>query len=538
MTEDQPELSREELQMLRNLSRAIDDALEESLKSRENLEQTLKRLFPVLLKHTGAVGAAVTTQDEELATQTWHLGDFGDTFPGTALTENNWGARRFSSGTLVSQALDVVGLKVGAIGLLFDGDQTAPETAARLARLVETAAEELDTVLASVHTASEKHQLLVTINHLLSNRVFEAGMDQAVRALCEKVKLPGFMLLYRDAVVSSSLHYRIYKYGQLEHASNGTRHGPLDNAIRAHGPKLIAPSDLTLRNVLGSARAVEAVLISGVSENGANTLGKIMVWSGGEGFSAFTMDLLRLLASTLSQRLIDYNRERIHLSQFFSAAVMDDLLKDPDYERRYLQPRAEEVGILFADINGFTRICEQVLERPERIGKFVDDWSDEAVAILHRHGGVFDKMVGDCVIGLFGPPFFRSTRGQRAAEAVRAAIDIQNFTREKMSAHPEVSRLSELLKLPGLGVAIGVNLAPAFCGLFGPNRQYTGFSTGMNQTARLQSLGGFRETLVMESAKQAIEGMDAPDLKALKYGPLTETPVKNVAMPLRHFKLL
>jgi hypothetical protein len=60
----------------------------------------------------------------------------------------------------------------------------------------------------------------------------------------------------------------------------------------------------------------------------------------------------------------------------------------------------------------------------------------------------------------------------------------------------------------------------------------------MNQTARLQSLGAFRETLVMESVRHAIETLDAPDLKALKYGPLTETPVKNVEKPLRHFKLL
>ena len=59
----------------------------------------------------------------------------------------------------------------------------------------------------------------------------------------------------------------------------------------------------------------------------------------------------------------------------------------------------------------------------------------------------------------------------------------------------------------------------------------------MNQTARLQSLGEFRETLVMESVRQAIEGLDALDLKALEYGPLTETPVKNVEKPLRHFKL-
>jgi class 3 adenylate cyclase len=250
------------------------------------------------------------------------------------------------------------------------------------------------------------------------------------------------------------------------------------------------------------------------------------------------MDLLHLLSSTLSQRLIDYNRERIHLSQFFSGKVIDDLLRDPDYERRYLTPRAEEVGIMFADINGFTKICEQVLERPERIGKFVDDWSEEAVRILHRHNGVFDKMVGDCVIGLFGPPFFRSSREERAVAAVRSAIEIQDFTRNKMSAHPEISRLAELLHVPGLGVAIGVNLAPTFCGLFGPNRQYTGFSTGMNQTARLQSLGSFRETLVMDSVKSALDASAEPDVKALKYGPLTETPVKNVAHPLRHYKLL
>jgi adenylate cyclase len=287
--------------------------------------------------------------------------------------------------------------------------------------------------------------------------------------------------------------------------------------------------------VLGERKAVETVLISGVGDSHA--LGKIMVWSGGDGFSAYTVDLLRLLASTLSQRLIDYNRERIHLSQFFSSQAIDELLKDPDYERRYLAPRAEEVGILFADINGFTRICEQVLERPERIGKFVDDWSAEAVRILHRHGGVFDKMVGDCVIGLFGPPFFKDSPGDRAVATIKAAAEIQAFTRDTMSAHPEISRLSEILKMPGLGVAIGVNLAVSFCGLFGPNRNYTSFSTGMNQTARLQSLGAFRETLVMKEAWEASLPLKDPALAKYTIGALDETPVKNVAQPLRYYRL-
>ena len=530
------ELTFEELKLLRKVGRVVDDLLEESLKTRESLQQSFKRLFPALLDVLGAKGAVVNTLDEELAQATYHHGDFGGVFPGRYLEAARWGVRKLESGdTLCSQALDLVGHQVGSIGVLFEGDRTAD--APKLGRLLDCVAEQLDTVLAAVQTASEKHQVLVTINHSLSNRVFETGMDGAVRALCERVKVPGFLLMYRDAVESGALHYRSYKYGQLEFASNGRRDPELDAAIRTHGQNLIMPHDRQLQSVLGtSRRAVETVLISGVAESHA--LGKIMVWSNGEGFSSYTMELLRLLGSTLSQRLIDYNRERIHLTQFFSARAIDELLRDPDYERTYLAPRAEEVGIIFADINGFTRICEQVLERPERIGKFVDDWSEEAVRILHRHGGVFDKMVGDCVIGLFGPPFFKDDRTARAVATLKAAIEIQRFTRDTMSAHPEISRLSEILQMPGLGVAIGVNLTPSFCGLFGPNRNYTSFSTGMNQTARLQSLGSFRETLVMDAAMKAIQGSKDPAVESLKFGPLIETPVKNVAQPLRYYKLL
>lgn len=528
------DLTLEELKFLRELTRSVDDLLEESLKHRENLEKTFERVFPPLMHFLGARGVCVTTLDEELVSTTFSHGEFDGVFPGTLLTGNRWGVRRLESGhTFVSQQLDVVGVPVGSIGVLYEGDRVAD--AAKLARALETVAEELDTVLASIQTAAEKHQLLVTINTYLANRVFEVGMDGAVRALCEKVKLPGFLLLYRDAVESGALHYRMYKYGQLEFASNGRRFQTLDDAIRSYGSNLVTPNDKHLGQVLGERKAVETVLISGVGES--HTLGKIMVWSGGEGFSAYTVDLLRLLASTLSQRLIDYNRERIHLSQFFSSRAIDELLKDPNYERRYLSPRAEEVGILFADINGFTRICEQVLERPERIGKFVDDWSSEAVRILHRHGGVFDKMVGDCVIGLFGPPFFKDAASVRAANAIKAAVEIQTFTRDTMSAHPEISRLSEILKVPGLGVAIGVNLAVSFCGLFGPNRNYTSFSTGMNQTARLQSLGSFRETLVMKEAWEAAQAEQDPALSKYSVGALDETPVKNVAQPLRYYRL-
>ncbi|MDQ3262113.1 MAG: adenylate/guanylate cyclase domain-containing protein [Myxococcota bacterium] len=527
--------SSEELAQLHRLARALDDLMEESLKTRESLAQSFRRIFPQLLTLTGAKGIVITTRDEELIERTFSEGDFGSTYPGHLLAGGNFGLRREGADTLVSQALDVVGIEVGSIGLLFAGDRVGPPDGARLGRVLETVAEQLDNALAVIHTAAEKHQLILQFNQYLSNRVFEKGMDQAVLALAQRVRVPGFMLVFKDAVQTGSLHYRTYRNGHLEYESGEQPFPALEELIRRQGPELISAQNAQLRTVVGEQRCTEAVLIS--SGTSHEPLGKIIVWSGDDGFSSFTLDLLRVLASTLSQRLIDYNRERIHLSQFFSAGIIDELLQDPSYASRYLTPRDEQVGILFADINGFTRICEQVLESPSRIGRFVDRWSDGVVDILWRHRGVFDKMVGDCVIGIFGPPFFRTSGAERAAAAMRAAMEIQAFT-EGMSSDPEVVRIKEQVNLPGLGVAIGIHLANTFCGVFGPNQQYTGFSTGMNQTARLQSLGGFRETLVMEPLRRALETSEDPAMRALQYGERMETPVKNVAQPLRYFRLI
>ncbi|HYO58190.1 hypothetical protein [Archangium sp.] len=238
--------------MLHALNAQVDSLLEECIREHLSLSRTFHRVLPAVLKETGAQGLAVTTRNEELAEQTFHVGDFGGVFPGALLTGPR-GTRREGDGTLVAQELNVMCQTVGRIGLYLAGDHTRPEQAERLERMLDTVAEQLDTVLL-VHTACEKQELILQLNHLLSNPVFEAGMDQVV--------------------------------------------------------------------ALGEPRVMEAVLIAGHLQN--HQLGRILLWSGEEGFSSHTMDLVRVLAPTLSQRLVDYNRERTHLSQFFSADTIDE----------------------------------------------------------------------------------------------------------------------------------------------------------------------------------------------------------------------
>jgi class 3 adenylate cyclase len=158
------------------------------------------------------------------------------------------------------------------------------------------------------------------------------------------------------------------------------------------------------------------------------------------------------------------------------------------------------------------------------------------VEILWKHGGVFDKMGGDCVIGIFGPPFFRTDRVARIAAAVKAAREILSFT-VGLETDPELEKIASSGVVRGLGVAVGINLCPASVGLFGPNQDFTAFSSGMNQTARLQSLAGFREILLMDTAQAQLANSKDAALRDATYEGPAESPVKNVAKPLRFYRV-
>jgi class 3 adenylate cyclase len=84
------------------------------------------------------------------------------------------------------------------------------------------------------------------------------------------------------------------------------------------------------------------------------------------------------------------------------------------------------------------------------------------------------------------------------------------------------------LKETGLAVSTGVNLAPLFVGQFGPNDNFTGFSSGMNNTARLQGCAGKDEILVMEGAIAKLD----PNA-GFSFSEERNAKVKNVADPLR-----
>ena len=520
--------SRAGLKTSCELNALADTLLEACARKKLGLKATLERFLPEIAREFGASAAALETLNEDLEKHVfcWKAApsfDLGKT-PARA------GVRASRGLNWAYQPLDLDGRRVGTLAFGCRGPVKAD---AGLRARLAAVGEQLDGALWSVHSAALKQKLMERVTRCLTKSVLREALDEAVGALHAEIPFRHLGLVYRndDAEESQRIQYRIYRGRRCVHDSEQRPHKALSLAIKTHGIHLLDPERHMVRRLLGLNDGMGFTL-SGMAA-GSGQLGKLVADVEG-GLSTFGRDLITIFANSISQRLIDYNRERRHMAKFFPPAAVSELLSDPDYMRKHLSPRVKTIALLYADINSFTKLCEKGLCRPDKIGSFVDYWSEGAVRIAWEHGGTFDKMVGDCVIVHFGPPFYRQSPARCAREAALAAFEIQAFT-ARMGRLPQYRGLAAKIKAKGLGVAVGINLCPAAVGLFGPNHDFTAFSSGMNQAARLQSKAGFRETLVMSAAKEAMQ--KAGLAGGFRFEGPFETEAKNVAKPLRYFRL-
>jgi len=97
---------------------------------------------------------------------------------------------------------------------------------------------------------------------------------------------------------------------------------------------------------------------------------------------------------------------------------------------RGLQPgegELREATVLFTDIEGFSTFSEKVA--PERLVMVLNEYFDAIGAVVDRHGGVITQFQGDAMLITFNTV---RDDPDHAAQAVRAAAEIQEMTRERL----------------------------------------------------------------------------------------------------------
>jgi adenylate cyclase len=113
-------------------------------------------------------------------------------------------------------------------------------------------------------------------------------------------------------------------------------------------------------------------------------------------------------------------RARGNLSRYFSPKVVDALAERDEPLGRV---RRQVVGVLFADLVGFTTLAEAMT--PEDLMAMLRDFHGHMEEEVFRHGGCLEKFIGDALLAFRRPRHGRPGRhrraGLRARDAGRAA---------------------------------------------------------------------------------------------------------------------
>jgi adenylate cyclase len=168
-------------------------------------------------------------------------------------------------------------------------------------------------------------------------------------------------------------------------------------------------------------------------------------------------------------------RERTNLARYFSPKVVDVLAERDEPLGRV---RRQSVGVLFADLVGFTTLAEEMT--PEEVMAMLRAFHGRMEAEVFRHGGCLEKFIGDALLATFGVPDV----------GARDATDALACARGMLAALGEWNRERAGQGVAPLRMGIGLHYGPVVMGDIGSQRSMAFATVGdtVNVTSRLQSL--------------------------------------------------
>ena len=178
---------------------------------------------------------------------------------------------------------------------------------------------------------------------------------------------------------------------------------------------------------------------------------------------------------------------RALFSRFVSEPVVNEIMKERDLFMSGGRPRPRELTatVLFADVAGFTTICEGLA--PEPLIGWLDRYIDTMAGIIMAHNGVLLRFIGDGILAVFGVPIPRRDEGAITADASNAA-------RCALAMEHAMESLNDAWCTEGLpvgGLRVGLHTGPMVAGSLGTGARMEFCLLGdtANIGARLEQLG-------------------------------------------------
>ena len=163
--------------------------------------------------------------------------------------------------------------------------------------------------------------------------------------------------------------------------------------------------------------------------------------------------------------------------QYVPPELVEEMARNP--EQFNMQPRAEELTVLFADVRGFTTISESL--SPEDLSVYINDYlTTMSLVIREGHRGTLDKYIGDAVMAFWGAPVADPNHAQNA---VLAALDM-------MKQSVVLNRKFHEKGWPPFAIGVGVNSGIMRVGDMGSQirKAYTVMGDAVNLGSRLEGI--------------------------------------------------
>ena len=184
--------------------------------------------------------------------------------------------------------------------------------------------------------------------------------------------------------------------------------------------------------------------------------------------------LVRRSRAIVTERALA-ERARGNLARYFSPKVVDVLAERDEPLGRV---RRQPVGVLFADLVGFTTMAEAMT--PEEVMAMLRAFHGRMEQEVFRHGGCLEKFIGDALLATFGVPDVGSRDATDTLACARGMLTaLHNWNGERVAAG-----------LPAMRMGLGLHYGPVVAGDIGSERSMAFATVGdtTNVTSRLQSL--------------------------------------------------
>jgi adenylate cyclase len=178
---------------------------------------------------------------------------------------------------------------------------------------------------------------------------------------------------------------------------------------------------------------------------------------------------------SLVVRQIGAERSRAALARYFSPNMVEEIAT---LERPLGEVRAQNAGVLFADIVGFTAHSERL--GPEKTMDLLRGFHRRMAETVFAHGGTVDKYIGDAVMATFGTPRPASDDALRAVRCALVMTDAVAHWNEERRAAGEAP----------IRIGIGLHYGPVVTGDMGDERrlEYAVIGDTVNVASRLEKL--------------------------------------------------